>query len=136
MGRGLPSMNQHEAEFEKIQIQLNVLPIRMLDTKDTEALSKRRPSDYTLVATTGVTFAEVKGCGNATRFDFSRIRPAQWVYADLITKKQQKYFFWIFNIPENIWYVVPAQVFLNAKRAGEKSIRFEKLQNYRGFYNV
>ena len=82
-------MNQHEAEFEKIQIQLNVLPIRMLDTKDTEALSKRRPSDYTLVATTGVTFAEVKGCGNATRFDFSRIRPAQWVYADLITKSNR-----------------------------------------------
>ena len=127
-------MNQHEAEFEKIQIQLNVLPIRMLDTKDTEALSKRRPSDYTLVATTGVTFAEVKGCGNATRFDFSRIRPAQWVYADLITKKQQKYFFWIFNIPENIWYVVPAQIFLEAKRAGDKSIRFEKLQQYREDY--
>ena len=96
--RELIKWNQHE---EKIQVQLNVLPIRMLDTKDTEALSKRRPSDYTLVATTGVTFAEVKGCGNATRFDFSRIRPAQWVYADLITKSN-KYFFWIFNIPESM----------------------------------
>lgn len=124
-------MNKHELAFEKIQKMKGIIPIRFLDTADTQELSSRQPSDYILVGTDGISFAEVKGCDNETRFDFRRVRDAQWIYADLITKKKQKYYFWVFNIREDKWYVIAAQYFLNLKREGAKSVKFADLIEFR-----
>lgn len=124
-------MTKSEAAFESMMKAANVLPIRLIDTHDTQKLESRRPSDYVLVSAEGTSFAEVKECSNPKRFDFRRIRDSQWIYADLITKKKQQYFFYIFNIPENCWYVVPAEVFLTANRKDIKSLRFEDLADYR-----
>lgn len=124
-------MTKSESAFEARMKAVNVLPIRLIDTHDTQQLESRRPSDYVLVSTEGISFAEVKECSNEKRFDFRRIREAQWVYADLITKKKQQYIFYIFNIFQNCWYDVPAEVFLTAKRKDIKSMRFEDLIEYR-----
>lgn len=124
-------MTKSEAAFESMMKAANVLPIRLIDTHDTQKLESRRPSDYVLVSAEGVSFGEVKECSNEKRFDFRRIRDSQWIYADLITKKKQQYLFYIFNIPETRWYVIPAEVFLTAKRKDVKSLRFEDLANYR-----
>lgn len=124
-------MTKSESAFEARMKAVNVLPIRLIDTHDTQELESRRPSDYVLVSAEGVSFAEVKECSNEKRFDFRRIRDSQWVYADLITKKKQQYIFYIFNIFQNCWYDVPAEVFLTAKRKDIKSMRFEDLADYR-----
>lgn len=124
-------MTKSEALFETRMKKANVIPIRLIDTHDTQQIQSRRPSDYVLVSTEGVSFAEVKECSNPKRFDFRRIQEAQWVYSDIITKKRQTYIFYIFSIVENCWYDVPAEVFLTAKRDDAKSMRFEDLIEYR-----
>ena len=124
-------MTKSESAFEARMKAVNVLPIRLIDTHDTQQLESRRPSDYVLVSAEGISFAEVKECSNEKRFDFRRIREAQWVYADLITKKKQQYIFYIFNIFQNCWYDIPAEVFLTANRKGIKSMRFDDLADYR-----
>lgn len=124
-------MTKSEILFEARMRRANILPIRLIDTHDTQQIQSRRPSDYVLVSAEGVSFAEVKECSNPKRFDFRRIQEAQWVYSDLITKKKQTYIFYIFSILENCWYDVPAGFFLTAKRDDVKSMRFEDLTEYR-----
>ena len=72
-------MTKSESAFEARMKAVNVLPIRLIDTHDTQQLESRRPSDYVLVSAEGISFAEVKECSNEKRFDFRRMREAQWI---------------------------------------------------------
>lgn len=108
------------------------LIIRFADAKDCKEFTAAQPCDFQLVDAKGnLTFAEVKGCADGVRFSFARIRKFQWVYADLLTKRQQRYVFYIFNSSQNSWYDVPAWVLLDLKKLGNASVRFDDLTEYR-----
>lgn len=103
--------------------------IRFNDTADTKEIRASQPADYLLVSDKGISFAEVKETKQST-FSFKAVRPSQWAYADLVTKKKQKYTFYLLSLSDNKWYHVPASVLLTAKREGRKSIKFEELREY------
>ncbi len=122
-------MTISETLFKSWAKEQGFIVIRFADTKDTGELTEAQPSDFLLVRDDEISFAEVKETKKTT-FAFSAVRPSQWAYADLVTKKKQKYTFYILSLSDNVWYHVPASVLLTAKREGRKSIKFEELKEY------
>lgn len=122
-------MTISETLFEAYAKDKGNVVIRFNDTADTKEIRSAQPADYLLVSDKGVSFAEVKETKQST-FSFKAVRPSQWAYADLVTKKKQKYTFYLLSLSDNKWYHVPASVLLTAKREGRKSIKFEELKEY------
>lgn len=118
-----------ETLFETYAKAKGNVVIRFNDTADTKEIRASQPADYLLVSDKGISFAEVKETKQST-FSFKAVRPSQWAYADLVTKKKQKYTFYLLSLSDNKWYHVPASVLLTAKREGRKSIKFEELKDY------
>ena len=122
-------MTISETLFEAYAKAKGNVVIRFNDTADTKEIRAAQPADYLLVSDKGISFAEVKETKKTT-FAFSAVRPSQWLHADLVTKKKQKYTFYLLSLSDNKWYHVPASVLLTAKREGRKSIKFEELKEY------
>ena len=89
-----------------------------------------RPADY-LITSNGTTFfAEIKRSEHPTSFALSNIQKSQWNAAIKTVAAGGLYFFYILNetpVARN-WYVVSSQVFIEAINAGEKSIKWSRLE--------
>lgn len=122
---------QVEKAFE-VRITPMAMPIRFQDTADANGSNlQTNPADYICVGFKGVFFAEVKSFRNETRFPFSNIKKSQLTWAALITNRKQPYFFYIYHVFNQTWFVVPADVILHMVREGVKSMTLQQLTAYR-----
>lgn len=89
-----------------------------------------QPADYLVTANQFSCFYEVKATSSKTSFAFKDIRPAQWKAATLTHAALGKYYFAIEAYELGLWFKVPASVFLQARKAGHKSVKFSDLTHY------
>lgn len=107
---------------------------RFRDMKDVVGLNRGKklsmfpcPSDFLIGDSEGLFLAEVKSTYNQTSFPFADVRPAQRAAAAHATSRGFPYFLFILNMNDGEWYVLPATQFVEAIRAGRKSIPFKEL---------
>lgn len=121
---------QVEKAFEK-RISSSALAIRFQDTADAQGSNlQTNPSDFVCVGVKGTFFAEVKSFRDAKRFPFSNIKKSQLTWAALIRQRKQPYFFYIYHLITERWFVIPADIILHMIREGVKSITLQQLSHF------
>lgn len=133
-----------EDQFEKYwkQFGKNATVYAFQDTREAmgttgsrRVFTQSRPSDFLVTHDGHTFFAEVKSCSSHSSFAFSNIRDDQWKYAILHTAAKGLYLFYIKWEVNDQWYKVPASFLISLKNAGEKSVKWEALDEYR-FYGI
>lgn len=89
------------------------------------------PSDYVLVQSGRMSFAEVKSTQSKTSFPFSILRQTQSAMAKMIIAAGGVYEIYLHNILTNQWYRIPYQVVESVKEAGHSSIPWVQLQDFK-----
>ncbi len=107
---------------------------RFRDMKDVKGLNRGKnlamfpcPADYLVGGAEGLFLAEVKSTYNETSFSFADIRPAQRAAAAHAYSRGFPYFFFIMNMNDDEWYVLPAAQFVETMKAGRKSLPYKEL---------
>ena len=89
------------------------------------------PSDYVLVHSGRMSFAEVKSTQAKTSFPFSVLRTTQSAVATMVIAAGGTYDVFIHNINDDCWYRVPYQLIQSVKDSGRSSIPWEQLQDFK-----
>jgi penicillin-binding protein-related factor A (putative recombinase) len=90
-----------------------------------------RPSDYLLTEDGQMYYVEVKSCSNSTSFPFKNVAGSQWRAAMKQVAAGGRYDFTIYSVENNQWFRVPAQVLLETREQGRKSLAYKTIQQYR-----
>ena len=128
-----------ERAFERHWRQIGHLE-RFPDKRDLIGLNQGRrvadfpkPSDY-LVSSSGIPlhYAEVKSTEAKNRFAFSKIRPKQSEAAlKSVVRGDGKYIFYIFSYHLGRWFTMPASQYARLVEAGERSVQFSELNEWK-----
>ena len=126
-----------EQEFErrlKAKCGKRVFIYRVTDSKEVRgrtglktAFTKAQPSDYIVTQDGKMFYAEVKSSNSKTSFPFSQISTVQWASAKLQLMAMGHYYFFLHNVPADLWFKVPAHVLLTHDK---KSLKWSELTTY------
>jgi hypothetical protein len=114
---------------------------RFPDKKDLTGLNKgkrladfAKPSDF-VVSAPGIPlhYAEVKSTENKSRFPFGDIRPKQSETAlkSVARGAPNSYTFYIFSYHLGRWFTMPASQYAKLREAGDKSVLFSELNEWK-----
>jgi hypothetical protein len=112
---------------------------RLRDKKDLMGLNKglkmadfAKPSDFMVSSPVErLHYAEVKSTTNPTLFSFAKIQPAQSSAAiKEATRGSGDYIFYIYSYEHAQWYKMPAYKYVGFLNAGQRSVKFEELEQW------
>lgn len=121
-----------EREFTE-RLPLGSYVHRLVDSKAARNQVGGQPADY-LICPRGsslLSFAEVKLCNDPDRFPFANLQVAQKSAMAQADRHGFPYHVYIKSGWRKAWYKVPAALILNLMTQGQKSLRWDELENYK-----
>ena len=118
-----------EKEFEQFFSKLGkeAFVHRLTDTRAARNFVAAQPSDYLVVSQGDTFFCEVKTSKSSTSFSHHNIQPKQLASARRVIKAGGSYLFFIKSLALGKWFILPAQVILNATK---KSTAWSDISQY------